>query len=66
VCRGPRDQEGIDLSCCNFLFLVVIFSEGETFPEVEPSEPLVTRFSTLWYTNDMAKQWRLKDFFHTY
>jgi hypothetical protein len=28
--------------------------EGETFPEVKPSEPLVARFSTLWYTSDMA------------
>jgi hypothetical protein len=31
--------------------------EGATFPEIEPSEPLVARFSTLWYTNDMTKQW---------
>jgi hypothetical protein len=31
--------------------------EGATFLEIEPSEPLVTRFSTLWYTNDMTKQW---------
>jgi hypothetical protein len=30
--------------------------EGVTFNKVEPSEPLVARFTTLWYTSDMAKQ----------
>jgi hypothetical protein len=40
--------------------------EGETFPEVEPSKPLVVRFSTLWYTNDMAKKWQSNVVFHTY
>jgi hypothetical protein len=40
--------------------------KGETFPEVEPSEPLAARFSTLWYTNDMVKQWQLNVVFHTY
>jgi hypothetical protein len=30
--------------------------EGATFPKIEPSEPLVAIFSTLWYTNDMSKQ----------
>ena len=29
--------------------------EGATIPEIEPSELLATRFSTLWYTNDMTK-----------
>jgi hypothetical protein len=31
--------------------------EGVTFPEVEPSESLAARFSTLWYMNDMSKKW---------
>jgi hypothetical protein len=44
----------------SWLLLLITFvswkmSEEATFPEVEPSEPLVTRFSTLWYTNDMSK-----------
>jgi hypothetical protein len=30
--------------------------EGVTFPEIEPSEPLATNFTTLWYSSDMAKQ----------
>ena len=40
--------------------------EGETFPEVEPLEPLATMFATFWYTNDMAKQWKSDVVFHTY
>jgi hypothetical protein len=32
--------------------------EGATFPEIEPTEPLAAQFSTLWYTNDMTKQWQ--------
>jgi hypothetical protein len=31
--------------------------EGEAFLEVDPSESLVVRFTTLWYANDMTKQW---------
>jgi hypothetical protein len=40
--------------------------EGATFPEVEPSESLVARFSTLWYTNDMLKQWQSNIVFNAY
>jgi len=40
--------------------------EGSTFPEVDPSEPLDARFSTLWYTNDMVKQWQSNMMFHDY
>jgi hypothetical protein len=29
--------------------------EGDKFREIELSEPLAARFSTLWYTNDMMK-----------
>jgi hypothetical protein len=31
--------------------------EGSTFLEIKPLEPLAARFSTLWYTNEMLKQW---------
>jgi hypothetical protein len=41
-------------------------SEGVTFPEVESSKPLATRFTTLWYSSDMAKQWQSNVVFHTY
>jgi hypothetical protein len=40
--------------------------EGETFHEVEPLEPLATRFNTLWYSSDMVKQWKSNAVFHMY
>jgi hypothetical protein len=40
--------------------------ERAAFPEVKPLEPLAARFSTLWYTNDMAKQWKSNAVFHAY
>jgi len=40
--------------------------EGATFLEVEPSNPLATRFPTLWYTNDMSKKWQSNVVFHAY
>jgi hypothetical protein len=40
--------------------------EGETFPEIEPSEPLVAKFTTFWYLSDMVKQWYSNAVFHTY
>jgi beta-xylosidase len=39
-------------------------SEGATFPYIEPSNSLAARFSTLWYTNDMSKQWQSNVVFH--
>jgi hypothetical protein len=47
-------------------FVVWHMPEGVTFPEVKPSESLVARFSTLWYMNDMAKQWQSNAVFHAY
>jgi hypothetical protein len=29
--------------------------ELATFPEIEPLEPLVAQFSTMWYTNNIEK-----------
>jgi hypothetical protein len=56
--RKVQDQ-GYELNFSWLLLLITFVSwkmpEEVTFPEVEPSEPLVTRFSTLWYTNDMSK-----------
>jgi hypothetical protein len=40
--------------------------EGATFPEIEPSELLAARFSTLWYTNNMSKQLKYNAVFHAY
>jgi hypothetical protein len=30
--------------------------EGETFPDIELFEPLVVKFTMLWYSSDMGKQ----------
>jgi hypothetical protein len=40
--------------------------KGETFPEIESSEPLVMKFTMLWYSSDMEKQWQSNAVFHTY
>jgi hypothetical protein len=47
---------------CNWLIILIAFvtwkmPEGATFPNIKPSEPLDVRYSTMWYTNDMKKQW---------
>jgi hypothetical protein len=41
-------------------------ARGSDIPEVEPSEPLAARFTTLWYTSDMVKQWQSNVVFHAY
>jgi hypothetical protein len=38
-------------------FLTWKIPEGATILEIEPLESLATRFSALWYTNNMMKQW---------
>jgi hypothetical protein len=40
--------------------------EGTTFLNIDPFEPLTVNFSTLWYSNDMNKQWKSNVIFHTY
>jgi myosin-crossreactive antigen len=40
--------------------------EGATFPEIEPLEFFSTKFSTLWYMNDMSKKWKSNVVFHAY
>jgi hypothetical protein len=40
--------------------------KGATFSEIKPFEPLVVKFSTLWYLSDMNKQWKSNSVFHTY
>jgi hypothetical protein len=36
-------------------FIAWEMSEGVTFPEIESSEPLAAKFTTLWYSNNMEK-----------
>jgi hypothetical protein len=47
-------------------FIAWEMPEGETFPEIEPSEPLAVKFTMLWYSSDMEKQWHSNTIFHTY
>jgi hypothetical protein len=67
--RKAQDQ-GYDFYFSWFLVLITFVTwkmlEGATFLEIEPSESLVSRFSTLWYTNDMLKQWKSNVVFHSY
>jgi hypothetical protein len=41
-------------------------SEGATFPNIDLFELLTVKFTTLWYSSDMGKQWQLNAVFHTY
>jgi hypothetical protein len=46
-------------------FIAWEMTEGATFLDIEPFEPLAMKFSTLWYSNDMKKQWKSNSIFHT-
>jgi hypothetical protein len=55
----------------SWLLILIVFiawemPEGVTFPEIEPSEPLAMKFTMLWYSSDMGKQWQSNAVFHTY
>jgi hypothetical protein len=67
--REVQDQ-GYEFHFSWLLILITIIAwemlEGETFPDIEPFEPLVAKFNTLWYSNDMNKQWKSNVAFHTY
>jgi hypothetical protein len=47
-------------------FIAWEMSEGVTFPDIEPFEPLAMKFCMLWYSNDTNKQWKCNVVFHTY
>jgi hypothetical protein len=68
-CREAQDQ-GYEFHFSWLLILIAFIawemSEGATFPDIEPFEPLAAKFSTLWYSNDMNKQWQSNVMFHTY
>jgi hypothetical protein len=40
--------------------------EGATFPDINPFELLVVKFTTLWYSSDMGNKWQSNTIFHTY
>jgi hypothetical protein len=67
--REVQDQ-GYEFHFSWLLILIAFIAwempEGVTFPDIEPFEPLVAKFSTLWYSSDMNKQWQSNSIFHTY
>jgi hypothetical protein len=58
-CRESKDQ-GHEFHFIRLLILITFVAwelpKGTTFPNLDPFEPLVAKFSTLWYSNDMRKQ----------
>jgi hypothetical protein len=60
-CREAQDQ-GHEFHFSWLLILIAFVAwelpEGATFPDIDPFEPLAAKFSTLWYSNDMNKQWQ--------
>jgi hypothetical protein len=68
-CREAQDQ-GYEFHFSWLLILIAFIAwempKGATFPDIEPFEPLAAKFSTLWYSNDMNKQWYSNVVFHTY
>jgi hypothetical protein len=68
-CRETQDQ-GYESHFSWLLSLISFIAwempEGATFLNIDPFEPLVMKFSTLWYSNDMNKQWHSNVVFHTY
>jgi hypothetical protein len=69
VCREYQDQ-GYEFYFSWLLILIVFIAwdmvEGATFPEIDPSKPLVVKFTLLWYSSDMGKQWYSNAMLHTY
>jgi hypothetical protein len=47
-------------------FIAWEMPEGATFPDIEPFEPLAMKFTMLWYSSDMGRQWQSNAVFHTY
>jgi hypothetical protein len=67
--REAQDQ-GYEFHFSWILILITFtaweMSEGATFPDIDPFEPLAVNFTTLWYSSDMGKQWKSNTVFHTY
>jgi hypothetical protein len=68
-CREAQDQ-GYEFHFSWLLILIAFISwempKGVTFPDIEPFEPLAAKFTTLWYSSNMGKQWQSNVVFHTY
>jgi hypothetical protein len=68
-CREAQDQ-GYNFHFSWILILIAFVAwempKGATFSDIEPFEPMDAKFSTLWYSSDMNKQWQSNVIFHTY
>jgi hypothetical protein len=68
-CHEAQDQ-GYEFHFSWLLILIAFIAwemlEGTTFPDTEPFEPLAAKFTTLWYTSNMGKQWQSNAVFHGY
>jgi hypothetical protein len=68
-CKEEKYQ-GYEFQLIWLLILIMFIAwempKGETFPDIEPFKPLAVKFSTLWYSSDMKKQWQSNVIFHTY
>jgi hypothetical protein len=68
-CRESQDQ-GHEFHF-SWLLILIAFVAWEllndaTFPDLDPFKPLASKFSTLWYSTDMSKQWQSNAIFHRY
>jgi hypothetical protein len=68
-CKEAQDQ-GYEFHFSWLLILITFIAwempKGASFSDIEPFEPFAVKFSTLWYSNDMNKQWKSNVVFHTY
>jgi hypothetical protein len=68
-CHKAHDQ-GYEFHFSWILILITFVAwdmfEGATFPDIELFEMLAAKFTTLWYSSDMNKQWQSNVVFHTY
>jgi hypothetical protein len=68
-CIEAQDQ-GYEFHFSWLLILIAFIAwelpEGATFLEIEPFEPLATNFCTMWYSNNMNKQWKSNVVFQAY
>jgi hypothetical protein len=68
-CHEAQDQ-GYEFHFSWLLILIAFIAwempEGVTFLDIEPFDLLAAKFTTLWYSSDMNKQWKSNTAFHTY
>jgi hypothetical protein len=59
-CREAQDR-GYEFHFRWILILIMFIAwemlEDATFPDIDSFEPLIVKFTTLWYSSNMGKQW---------